>query len=56
MKKIVVIIPNEIETNLPVFVFSCDENHREGIREFMYQNGFQLPGSERITSQEIAFT
>lgn len=56
MKKIVVIIPNELETNIPLFVSSCDNDHCEKLREFMYQNDFSLLKDARITSQEIAFS
>lgn len=56
MRKIVVIIPNELETNIPLFTFSCEDNHREGIWEFLYQNDFPLPEEKRITSQEISFS
>ena len=39
--KSVIIIPNELNYNLPLFAQNCDQ-HFEGIMEFIYQSGVGL--------------
>lgn len=55
MKKIVVIISNELESNIPLFVSSDDQLHHESIREFIFQNDISVSFNERTTSQELSF-
>ena len=44
-KKIVIVIPNEHEVNIPVYAKSCNY-HAEGIRKFIYEAGLDLHGKE----------
>ena len=55
MKKVVVIISNELENNIPLFVVSCDQLHYESIREFIFQNDISIPLNKMLSSQELSF-
>lgn len=54
-EKAVIIISNELEQPFPLFVFNCENNHSEGLKEFVYQVGISLPEIKNISTPEIAF-
>lgn len=42
-QKVVIIIANELDNQIPLFVFPCDQEHKDGIRNFIYENGLSIP-------------
>lgn len=52
-KKIVIVIPNEHEVNIPVYAKSCNY-HAEGIRKFIYEAGLDLHGKEILNINTIS--
>lgn len=46
-RKVVGVLPNELEINLPPFISSCYE-HSEKMREFIYNSGIKLYGQENF--------
>ena len=45
-RKVVGVLPNELEIKLPPFISSC-YNHFDKIKEFIYNTGINLYGQER---------
>ena len=54
--KAVIIISNEYETKIPLYVCPCNNQHKEGVMNFIYQNDISLPETKNLTTQEISFT
>lgn len=52
-KKFVVIIPNEIETRLPIFSTKCNW-HQEAMFKFVYYNDLNLYGKEQASADIIS--
>lgn len=48
-RKITIIIPNELETKLPLFVFPCD-SHQDGVTAFIIENGICLGKDELVSA------
>ena len=51
--KLVVVIPNEYATQIPVYVKRCNY-HAEGIRSFIYDAGLDLHGKEMLNSNTMS--
>ena len=53
-KKVVIVIPNEYEVNISLYVKSCNY-HAEGIRSFIYEAGIDLHGKEILNINEMSY-
>ena len=53
-KKTVIIIPNELTTNIKEFYCRCDELHIEGISKFIYQNDLSISSQMLRNSDKVS--
>ena len=52
-KKLVIIIPNELETRLPIFSTKCNW-HQEAMFQFIYHNDLNLYGHEQESADTLS--
>ena len=55
IKKFIVIIPNELEVNLPIYVKECRNFHEDKIRDFINEAGIEIDCVHKLNTVELSF-